>query len=184
LFERRVKLGETIAQESLTVRNPVFHVDAQFFGNLKCQTFHEGRGPNRVGHLFVNFHVQLDRPKDTRTGRQNSVQDTDVPLSQEIVQGDGTQGVQGGHDQDGNVELGRKFLVKQVVFIVVFMVRVTLLLKLLEELLLILVPTPPVLIERHSYFNAPKKTLTDKQLRSSCVATGFNLCSRVSRELR
>jgi hypothetical protein len=41
LFERRVKLGETIGQESLSVRDAVLRLYAQLFGNLERQTLHE-----------------------------------------------------------------------------------------------------------------------------------------------
>lgn len=107
LFERRVKLGETIGQESLTIRHSVLRVYAQFLGNLERQTLHEERGPDRVGHLLTNFEVQLNRSKNTCSGRQDGVQNTHIFLSQKIVQGDGAQGVQSRDNQDWNVKFGR-----------------------------------------------------------------------------
>jgi hypothetical protein len=36
LFERRVKLGETIGQESLSIRYAIRGLYTQFLGNLEC----------------------------------------------------------------------------------------------------------------------------------------------------
>jgi hypothetical protein len=86
LFERRIKLTETFLKKNLAVGRPSRTIDAQLLGNLESQPSHQHLRPGRIRHLFVNFHVQLDRTKHARPGRQNGVQDTDVPLSQKVIQ--------------------------------------------------------------------------------------------------
>jgi len=67
LFECRVELGETIGQESLSVRDAILWVYAELLGNFEGQTLHEECGTDRVGHLLVNFEIQLDGSENPRS---------------------------------------------------------------------------------------------------------------------
>jgi hypothetical protein len=86
LLKSRIELTEAVGQERLAFRCTLGPVNAEFLGNLESQTLHEYGGPQSVGHLLVNFEIQLNRTKDTRARRENGVQDTDVTLSQKVVE--------------------------------------------------------------------------------------------------
>ena len=135
-----VKLREALVQERDTLRDALFSVDAELLGYLEGYPLHVNRRVERLGHFFIQLHVQLNRAEHARSSRQNSVEDTDHGLFYKLSEGYGRQSVYGRYDEDRDVKPGREAVVVRELLGVVPVHIVALLLELAEVRLLFIVP--------------------------------------------
>jgi len=95
VFNSRIKFSKTFLNKSFPIRLALGRIDTEFLGNLQGQTFHKQRGLHRLGLLLANFKIQLDRPKDSRPGREYGVENAHILLFDKGGEADGRETVDG-----------------------------------------------------------------------------------------